>query len=89
MQRDLEKCRDHDDGKYQHTDRLEPSASHGVGVLVLAGDEFRRRPDDGGTEEIQSGIDKRREDREGAGEDDDDNFAGEQNGVGGEVDVDC
>ena len=88
LERDLEECRHHDDGKHQHADGLEASASHGVGVLVLAGDEFRRRPDDSGAEEIQSGIDERGEDGKGAGEDDDDDFAGEEDGVGGEVDVD-
>ena len=85
---DLEEGDDHDDAEDEHADGLEAPPADGVGILVLALDELRGRPDDGRGEEIERCVHEGGEDGEGGGEDDDGDLAGQKEGVGGEVDVD-
>ena len=87
LQRDLEKCRDHHHREHQYADRLQPAPPHGVFVRVLMGDELRRGPDNGGAEEVKGGIDKRGEDGEGAGEDNDYDLADKEDEVCEQVDI--
>ena len=88
LDEDLEEGDDHDDAEDEHPQGLEPPPPHGVGVPVLALDEFGGRPDDGGGEEVEGGVHQGGEHGEGGGEDDDGDLAGQEEGVGGEVDID-
>lgn len=85
---DLEEGGDHDDGEDEDANGFKTAAADRVGVLVLLGDEFCGCPDYSGGEEIESCVDKGSEDGEGGCEDHDSDFAGEEDGVGDEVDVD-
>lgn len=88
FQADLEEGGDHDDGEDQHADGLETASADRVRVLVLLRDESRRGPDDGGGEEVECSVDQRSEHGQGRGQHDDGDFAGQENDVGDEVDVD-
>lgn len=57
-------------------------------MVVAAGDEFRRRPNDRRAEEVEGAVDEGGEDGEGAGENYDGDFAREQDRIGDQVDVD-
>lgn len=85
---DLEEGDDHDDAEDEHAEGLEAPAPDGIGVPVLALDEFRGRPDDGGGQEVEGCVHQGCEDGEGGGEDDDGDLAGQEESVSGEVDVD-
>ena len=89
LEEDLEEGGDHDDGEDEDAEGFEFAPADGVGVVVVAGDEARGGPDDGGGEEVEGGVDEGGEHGEGGGEHDDGDFADEEDRVGGEVDVDC
>lgn len=67
----MEKGGDHDHGEDEHAQRLEPSPSDRVRVVVAAGDEFGRCPYDRGAEKVKGGVDQGGEDGERACENDD------------------
>lgn len=85
---DLHEGGDHYDGEDEDADWFEAPAADRVGVLVVAADEAGGGPDDGCAEEVEGCVYERCEDRNGRAEDDDDDFHDEQDGVGGEVEVD-
>ena len=88
LQRHLGKGRDHHHRKHQHANRLQPAPPHRVFIRILMGDEFRGGPDDGGAEEVEGGVDEGGEDGEGAGEDDDDDLANQEDEICEQIDVD-
>ena len=62
LQKYLEERGYHDHGKHEDTDWLQASATNGIGVLVLVGDELCGGPHDRGAEKIEGSIHQRGKD---------------------------
>lgn len=75
FERDLKEAGYHYDGEDKNAERFETSPAYRVRVLVMARDELHGNPDDGGAQKVKSGIDKRSQHGEGAGENYDSNFS--------------
>ena len=90
FERDLEEGGYHYDAEDQDADGFKTPPADGVGFGVggAAGDQPRGGPDDGGAEEVKSGVDERGEDRDGGCEDCDDYLQDEEEEVCEEVQVD-
>ena len=84
----LNERRDHDDGEDEDPQRLQPSTADWVAVLVLLANEPGGDPDDGGRQEVQHGVYQAGQDGYRGHRDDDGNLSGQQDGIGGKVDVD-
>lgn len=67
-----------------------PTATNGVvvGIFMTGGNKTSGGPDNGGTEEIKHGIHQRGQDGHGRHRQNNDEFTGEEDDVGNQVDVD-
>ena len=81
FERDLKKGCDHDDGEDEHPERFETPSTDGVRVVVTSGDELGCRPDYGGAEKVERGVNEGSEHGERAREHHDRYFPSEQDCV--------